>query len=207
MAKPKTNIKQKDQPSNELFAGLALITLIIGSLYLAFDPDYKGVNQAEDASAAEYVYDLSGWYLYQTKVNDFFQVKYPNDWVRVYGEGFEGEEYFEARTPSAGIILKVWARANEKHPNLDSFIGQINSINKASPGFRVLKERRTTVSGRPAIQREEYNAADGYYSVATYIFNKSTVAEFYTDLPEAQKISSYYVTLHNTLLDTFSFTY
>lgn len=207
MAKPKTSIKRKDQPSNELFAGLALITLIIGSLYLAFDPNYKGVNQAEDAAAAEYVYDLSGWYLYQTKVNDFFQVKYPNDWVRVYGEGFEGEEYFETRTPSAGIILRVWARTNEKHPNLDSFIGQINSINKASPGFRVLEERRTTVSGRPAIQREEYNAADGYYSVATYIFNKNTVVEFYTDLPEAKKISSYYVTLHNALLNTFSFTY
>ena len=206
MAKTKTNIKQKDQPSNEIFAGLALITLIIGSLYLAFDPDYKGVNRAEDASAAEYVYDPSAWYLYQTKVNDFFQVKYPNDWVRVYGEGFSDEEYFEARTPSAGIILRVWARTNKKHADLNSFIGQINSINKVSPGFRVLKEQKIKVSGRPAIQREEYNAADGYYSVATYIFNKNTVVEFYTDLPEAKKISSYYVTLHNALLGTFSFT-
>lgn len=204
MANTKRN--HNNQPSNELFAGLGLIALIIGSLYLVFDPN-KNATRTEDASAAEYVYDPSGWYLYQTKVNDFFQIKYPNDWIRAYADGFEGEEYFEARTPSAGIILKVWARTNEKHSNLGSFVDEINSINKASSGFHILKEQRITVDGNPALQREGYNSLDGYYSIATYVFGDNVVAEFYTDLPEAKKISSYYVTLHNTLLDTFGFTY
>ncbi|MFY9493505.1 MAG: hypothetical protein WAP55_03465 [Minisyncoccia bacterium] len=199
-----TKRNNNNQPSNELFAGLGLIALIIGSLYLVFDPT-KNATRTEDAAAAEYVYDLSGWYLYQTKVNNFFQIKYPNDWLRAYANGFEGEEYFEARTPSAGIILRVWARTNERYPNLNSFMDEINSINKASSGFRILKERKITIAGRPAIQREGYNTLDGYFSVATYIFDQDAVVEFYTDLPEAQKISSYYVTLHNTLLDTFNF--
>ena len=197
--------KQTNQPSNELFAGLGLIVLIIGSLYLAFDPDRA--TKTEDASAAEYVYDPSGWYLYQTKKNKFFHIKYPNDWVRVYSGGFEGEEYFEAKTPGSGIFLKVWAGSNKKYQNLDSFIDEIDTANKTKSSFHILNEKKIMVDGQPAIQRQEYILGKQSYSIVTYVFTENVIVEFYTDFPEAQKISSYYVTLHNTLLNTFGFTY
>ncbi|MBI4118830.1 MAG: hypothetical protein HY452_01035 [Parcubacteria group bacterium] len=204
MAKIKQT-KQQNQPSNELFAGLGLIALIIGSLYLVFDPGRT--TKTEDASAAEYVYDPSGWYLYQTKENNFFHVKYPNDWVRVYGDGAKDEEYLEVKTPSGGIVFKVVAISNGKYINLDSYVNEVDDVNKSSPNFKILKERKLKVAGRPAIQREEYIISEKLYSIVTYVFSKNVIAEFYTDFPEAQKISSYYVTLHNTLLNTFGFTY
>src|SRR3989344_3960092 len=171
--------KQVNQPSNELFAGLGLIALIIGSLYLVFDPDRA--TKTVDASAAEYVYDPSGWYLYQTKENKFFHIKYPNDWVRVYSGGFEGVEYFEAKTPGSGIFLKVWARSNKKHLSLDSFINEIDATNKIKPGFHILNERRIKVDGQPAVQRQEYILGKQSYSIVTYIFTENVIVEFYTD--------------------------
>lgn len=206
MSKPKNNTPriQSQQPNNQLFGLLMLATLVVGSMYLAFNSKGAG-NSAPQAVAGNPADETAGWYLYQTKHNKFFEVRYPHHWTFVYGGGFEGKELLQVKNAGPKIDFKVLARSNRRHPNLESFLKEIDATNQTQPSFHVLREEKIIVDGRPAIQREEYLIARQVYSIVTYIFGQDVMAEFSTESPNARLINPSARALHQSLLSTFRF--
>ena len=205
MSKPKNNtpkIKPKE-PNNQLFGLLILVSLVVGSMYLALGP--KAARNTPQATAGTAADETAGWYLYQTKRNKFFEVKYPHGWTFIYGGGFEGEEYLQVKNSGPKIDFKVLARSNHSYPNLESFLKEIDTVNQTSPSFHILKEEKNIVDGWLAVQREEYVMRRQVYAMVTYIFSPDIVVEFSTDFPEARLINPSARALHQTLLSTFRF--
>ncbi len=205
MSKPKNNTPktQPKEPNNQLFGLLMLVSLVVGSMYLALGP--KAAKNTPQAAAGTAADETAGWYLYQTKRNKFFEVKYPHHWTFIYGGGFEGEEYLQVKNSNPKIDFKILARSNRNYPNLESFLKEIDTANQAAPSFHILKEEKLMADGQPAVRREEYVIGRQVYSVVSYIFSPNVVVEFSTDFPDARLISPSARALHQTLLSTFRF--
>ncbi len=206
MSKRTTNTPQTHPKglNNELFGAIMLAFLILGSMYLAFNPSATQ-NSTPQASAGGAADETAGWYLYQTKRNKFFEVKYPHHWTFVYGGGFEGEELLQVKNAGPKIDFKVLARSNRGHANLESFLKEIDSANQTSLSFHILKEEGLIVDGRAAVQREEYIISRQVYSIVTYVSDPDIIVEFSTDFPDARLINPSARALHQTLLATFRF--
>lgn len=202
MSKPKNNaLKAKPQePNNQLFGGLILLFLVLGSMYLAFNSKGAG-NSTPQAAASNAADETTGWYLYQTKRSKFFEVKYPHHWTFIYGGGVKDEEYLRVKSADSKISLRVLARSNKTYANLESFVKAADAANPR----HILKEEKLIAAGQPSLRREEYVIQQQAYSITTYIFDKDIVVEFSTDFPDTRLITSSARALHQTLLSTFRF--
>ncbi|MEK9174654.1 MAG: hypothetical protein AAB725_01645 [Patescibacteria group bacterium] len=202
--KKKNNLKNSSLPSQNLPGGALLAIVATVALFFAFY-DVKSGPIAGQAASVESADPTFGWYLYQTKTNSFFQVKYPYSWRVIYGGGFAGEENLYVQSPDTKTTIKALARANEKYKDLDSFLKEINSSNGSRIGYQLISEEKIMLDGRLAVKREEYWTDRKTSSITTYVFDNKSIVQLQTDFPGSEFITSENKAFHGLVADTLKF--
>lgn len=197
--------KKKDTAkSNSLPGGTILIAAAAMVLFFAFY-DVKSEPVAEGASAQEILDPTFGWYLYQTKTNSFFQVKYPYSWHASRGTDFVGEENLYVQSPDLKTTIKISARTNEKYKDFDSFLKEVSAFNGARIGYQLLKEDKSIWDGRAAARREEHWAGEKTNTITTYVFSGQYIVQLQTDFAGSDFLTSENRAFHNLVADTLKF--
>ena len=151
----KKKIKKEE---NNLLSPVAIIiaTVFAGAFFIYYKEEPKPVI----TEAAPVVQDPTfGWYLYQTKTNNLFQIKYPFNWRVTYGDGFIGEENLYIESPDQKTVLRVMARTTEKYKDIESMLKDLDAANINNNSFYLIKEEKIIVDGINAIRREKYSRA------------------------------------------------
>lgn len=202
--KKKNNPKNSSLPAQNLAAGAVLI-IVVAILFFAFY-NAKSEPVSSGAASIESADPTFGWYLYQTKTNNFFQIKYPYSWRVIYGGGFVGEENLYVQSPDGKTTIKVLARTNEKYQDLNSFIKEVNASYGAKIGYQFIDEEKLMLDGREAVRREEYWTERKINSITTYVFGGQSIVQLQTDFPGLEFITSENKSFHNLVADTLKFT-
>lgn len=181
--------------------------LIAASLAFAFFFFYKEKPEPVVTEAAPVVQDPTfGWYLYQTKTNNLFQIKYPFGWHVTYGGGFIGEENLYVESPDKKTVIKVIARETEKYEDLESLLKDIDEANIVDSNFYLIKEEKVNIDGNAAIRREVYFAGEKTTSIITYVLKGKSIVQLQTDYITSETLDSEKRSLHNLVADTLKFT-
>ena len=183
------------------------IAIIIATVFAgAFFLYYKEEPKPIETEAASVVQDPTfGWYLYQTKTNNLFQIKYPFGWRVTYGGGFVGEENLYVESPDQKTILKVLARETEKYTDVESILKDIDTANAKNNSFYLIKEEKITIDGNGAIRREEYSAGEKTTSIITYVLKGKSVVQLQTDFIASETLNFEKRSFHNLVADTLKF--
>ncbi|MDP3764004.1 MAG: hypothetical protein Q8Q95_00065 [bacterium] len=187
---------------------LPSITIVIATVFAgAFFLYYKEESKPVVTEAAPIVQDPTfGWYLYQTKTNNLFQIKYPFGWRVTYGGGFVGEENLYVESPDEKTILKVMARETEKYTNVESMLKDIDVANTKDNNFYLIREEKITIDGNSAIRREEYSAGEKTISIITYVLKGKSIVQLQTDFIGFEALNAEKRSFHNLVADTLKFT-
>ncbi|MDP3764571.1 MAG: hypothetical protein Q8Q95_03035 [bacterium] len=196
--------KIKKIENNSISPIAILIAIIFAGAFFFL---YKENSKPEKVEVAQAVQDPTfGWYLYQTKTNNLFQIKYPYSWRVTYGGGFVGEENLYVASPDQKTILKVMARSNEKYTDVESLLKDIDTANAEDDSFYLIKEEKITLDGNAAIRREEYLPAEKATTLITYVLKDKSVVQLQTDFMESDGLNTEQRSFHNLVADTLKFT-
>lgn len=181
--------------------------LIAASLAFTFFFFYKEQPEPVVTEAAPVVQDPTfGWYLYQTKTNNLFQIKYPFGWRVTYGGGFIGEENLYVENPDRKTVIKVMARTTEKYTNIESLLKDIDATNTKDNSFYLIKQENAVLGGNTAIRREEYFTDEKTTSIITYVLKGKSIVQLQVDFIGSENINTEQISFYNLVADTLKFT-
>lgn len=199
------------QNNKKAFIITIISLVIIVVLYFGLNPYISKLSPKKDTPSItlnETAYNTDDWYLYKTKNNDYFEIKYPADWKQIYGGGFEGEDYLDIRSSDSKTVFKILARSNNKYFSLEDYIKEIDRPNEADPSKKILKEEKLLIDGHQTIKREMYGEGifngkmvKGAY-IDTYIYTKKDIISIFTFFPGSENITPEQTSLYNSVLST-----
>lgn len=198
--KKKVKVIEKNNSTASPAVILMAAVIAVSFLFLYEKPE------AKETSAAPVVPDpTSGWYLYQTKTNNLFQIKYPYTWQVISSGGFAGEENLYVQSPDQKTTLKILGRTGDQYSDWDAFLENLDKANAQNHGLTLLKEEYIDVDSQTALRREEYLAGEKASSIVTYIFKGKTIVQLETDFIGSPVLTPENKSFHSLVADTLKF--
>lgn len=182
-----------------------LIAIVFAGAFFFFYRENPKPKETEAASAPVVQDPTFGWYLYQTKTNNLFQIKYPYGWHVTYGGGFIGEENLYVESPDRKTVIKVIARTTEKYTNIESLLKDIDTTNVKDNSFYLIKQENAVLDGNTAIRREEYFAGEKTTSIITYVLKGKSVVQLQVDFIGSEGINTEQRSFYSLVADTLKF--
>lgn len=196
--------KIKTIENNNAISPVAILVAIVFAVSFFFF--YKENPRPKETEAATIVQDPTfGWYLYQTKTNSLFQVKYPYGWHATYGGGFIDEENLYVESPDKKTVIKVMARQIEKYIDIESLLKDIDTTNTKNNSFYLIKQENTILDGNKAIRREEYIASEKITSIITYVLKDKSIVQLRIDFIGSESLNAEQRSFYSLIADTLKF--